>query len=68
MDDSTEIPDGEIAMICTNEKKNSIYDSTENPDGEITAACTNLIEPLNLWRRERIAGMKINVFSVVSKT
>ena len=50
------------------EEKNSIQDSTEIPDGENTVSCTNLIEPLNLLRRERIVGMKINVFSVVIKT
>ena len=37
------------------------------PDGEITIACTNLIETLNLSRRERIIGMKINLFSVLIK-
>ena len=50
------------------EEKTSIEDSTEIPDGEITVACTNLIEPLNLSRKERIVGMKINLFSVVIKT
>ena len=50
------------------EEKKNIEDSCEIPDGENTVSCTNLKEPLNLLRRKRIIGMKINVFSVVIKT
>ena len=56
---STEVPDGETSLSCTNLlktlnflRKKILRLSTEVPDGETTVSCTNLLETLNFLREK----------------